>query len=92
MVGVSEKIKHFWSESMKAWRLDLTCNNQTLGGVDVKQGRFQGDSLSSLSFVLCLIPLTVVLHKPESAYRFLSNKKKINHLLFIDFLKSYATN
>ena len=70
MVGVSEKIKHFWSESMKAWRLDLTCNNQTLGGVDVKQGRFQGDSLSSLSFVLCLIPLTVVLHKPESAYRF----------------------
>ena len=92
MVGVSEKIKHFWSESMKAWRLDLTCNNQTLGGVDVKQGRLQGDSLSSLSFVLCLIPLTVVLHKSESAYRFLSNKKKINHLLFIDFLKSYATN
>ena len=92
MVGVSEEVKHFWSESMKPWRLDLTCNNQTLGGVDVKQGRFQGDSLSSLSFVLCLIPLTVVLHKPESAYRFLSNKKKINHLLFIDFLKSYATN
>ena len=92
MVGVSEKIKHFWSESMKAWRLDLTSNNQTLGGVDIKQGIFQGDSLSSLSFVLCLIPLTVVLHKSESAYRFLSNRKKINHLLFIDFLKSYARN
>ena len=35
MVGVSEQIKHFLSESMKAWRVDLTCN-QSLGGVDIK--------------------------------------------------------
>ena len=35
-VGVSEKIKHFLSKSMKAWRVDLTCNNQSLGGVDIK--------------------------------------------------------
>ena len=28
MVGVSEKIKFFLSESMKALRVGLTCNNQ----------------------------------------------------------------
>ena len=43
MVGVSEQIKHFLPESMKAWRVDLTCNNQSLGGVDITREIFQGD-------------------------------------------------
>ena len=34
-----------------------------LAGVDIKRRIFQGDSLSSLLFVLCLIPLTVILCK-----------------------------
>ena len=77
-VRVSEKVKHFLSKSMKAWRVDLTCNNQSLGGVDIKQGIFQGGSISPLLYVLCLIPLTVILRNSESAYQFSSNKKKID--------------
>ena len=42
--------------------------------------------------MLCLIPLTLILHKVESAYQFSSNKKKINHLLFMADLKLYAKN
>ena len=57
----------------------MTCNKQSLGGVDIKRGIFQGDSLSPLLFVLCLIPLTVILCKSESAYQYSSNKEKINH-------------
>ena len=91
MVVVSEQIKHFLSESMDL-RVDLTCNNQSLGGVDIKRGIFQANSLSSLLFVLCLIPLTVILHKSESAYQFSSNKLKINYLLFMDDLKLYTKN
>ena len=92
MVGVSEQIKLFLSESMKAWRVDLTCSNQSLGRVNIKRGIFQGDSLSSLLFVLGLIPLTLILHKSESTYQFSSMKEKINHLLFMDDLKLYAKN
>ena len=84
---MTEQIKHFLSESMKAWRVDLTCNNQSLGGVDIKQGIFQGDSLSILLFVLCLIPLSVILRNSKRAYQFSSHKEKINHLLFMDDLK-----
>ena len=91
-VVVSEQIKHFFPESMKAWRMDLTCNNQFLGGVDMKRGIFQGDSLSPLLFLLCLIPLTVVLRKSERAYQFSSKQDKISHLLFMDYLKLYAKN
>ena len=91
MVGVSEQIQLFLSESTKAWRVDLTCNSQSLGRVDIKRGIFQGDSLSPLLFVLCLIPLTLILHKSESAYQFSSTKGKINHL-FMDDLKLYVKN
>ena len=55
VAGVSEQIKIFLSESMKAWRVDFKYNNQSLGRVDMKRGIFQGDSLSLLLFVLCLI-------------------------------------
>ena len=92
MVGVCERIKHFLPESMKAWRVDLTCNNQSLGGVDKKRRIFQGDSLSPLLSVLCLIPLPVILRTSESAYQFSSNEEKINHLLFMDDLKLSAKN
>ena len=34
MVGVSEQINDLLSDSMKAWKVDLKCNNQSLGGVD----------------------------------------------------------
>ena len=91
MVGVSEKIKLFLSESMKAWRVDLPCNNQYLGRVDIKRGIFQGDSLSPLLFVLLLF-YYVISDKSESAYQFSSTKEKINLLLFMDDLKLYAKN
>ena len=92
MVGMSEQIKCFLSKSMKARRVDLACNNQSLGGVDIKRRIFQGDSLSPLLFVLCLIQLTLILDKSESAYQFSSTKEKVNHLLFMDDLKLYAKN
>ena len=91
MVGVSEQIKLFLSESMKAWRVDLTCNNQYLGRVDIKRGIFQGDSLSPLLFVLLLF-YHAISDKSESVYQFSSTKEKINLLLFMDDLKLYVKN
>ena len=60
--------------------------------MDIKRGIFQGDSLSPVLFVLCLLPLTLILHKSESAYRFPSTKEKINRVLFMDDLKLQAEN
>ena len=76
---------------MKAWRVNLTCNNESQGRVDIKQGIFHGDSLSPLLFVLSY-SIDLILHKSESAYKFSSTKEKINHFLFMDDLKLYANN
>ena len=92
MVGVSEQIKQFLSKSTKAWKVDFICDNQSLVGVNIKRRIFQGDSLSPLLSVFSLTPLTVILHKSQSAYQHSSNKEKINHLLFMDDLKLYAKN
>ena len=41
-------------------------------------------------FVLALIPLSLILRKAKTAYKFSGSKKKINHLLFIDDLELYG--
>ena len=66
--------------------------NSELGEVNIKRGIFQGDSFSSLVFVLVLIPLSLILRKAKAAYEFSRSKVKINHLLFMDDLKLYSCN
>ena len=42
---------------MKSWKLELNALGKTLGEDYIKGGIFQGDSLSPLLFVLCMVPL-----------------------------------
>ena len=91
MCGVAENVKKLLSESMRTWRTELTSGNISLGQVKIERGIFQGDSLSPLLFVMCMIPLTYILREEEAGYRLGKNKnRKINHLLFMDDLKLYG--
>ena len=75
---------------MEMWKVMLCSGNYELGEVEIKLGIFQGDSLSTLVFVLALIPLSLILRKAKAAYEFSESKGKINHLLFMDYLKLYS--
>ena len=58
-------------------------------------GILQGDCLSLILFVLCVNPLSHLLNKLCDGYRIGTpgnRTTKINHLLFIDDLKTYAPN
>ena len=91
MFGVGENIKTFLVNRMEKWRV-MCARNSELGEVDIKRGIFQGDSLSSLVFVLTLIPLSLILRKAKAAYEFSGTKEKMNNILFMDDLKLYSRN
>ena len=61
MFGIAANVKQFLLSSMEGWKTELTSCGQTIGGVDINMGIFQGDSLSPLLFVLCMVPLSFVL-------------------------------
>ena len=70
--------------STEKWKIMLCLGNSELGEVEIKRDIFQGDSLSTLVFVLALIPLSLILRKTKAAYEFSERKEKINHLLLMD--------
>ena len=92
MFGVAENIKTLLVNSMEKWKVMLCAGNSELREVDIKQGFFQGDSLSPLVLVLALILLRLMLRKTKVVYEFSGNKEKINHPLFMDDLKLYSHN
>ena len=93
MVGVAEGVRKFLCRSMKEWTTNLECGGQHLAKVDIKRGIFQGDSLSPLLFIICLIPLSVMLREAKHGYQLnRSTSGKVNHLLYMDDLKLYGSN
>ncbi len=90
--GIAENVRTFMSDSMRSWKLELTSAGERLGDVHIQRGIFQGDSLSPLLFVLCLIPLTLILRKVAAFYEWGDKEFRVNHLLFMDDLKLFAKN
>ena len=68
----------------------MTTNGEDLGNVNVKRGIFQRDGQSPLLFALSLVPLSLILKKVNSCYKWGKKEHKLNHLLSMDDLKLYA--
>ena len=91
LAQVSDNILEFVKRSMANWQTELTSCRESLVKVNTRRGTFQGDSLSPLLLVMCMMPLTQVIHKTKARYT-LGGGEKINHLLFKDDLKLYGKN
>lgn len=89
-LGIDDHVQTLLRQSMKRWKVELTCGDEVLGEIGIKRGIFQGDALSPLLFVVCLMPLSYILNNNPTGYEFASNGQRINHLLFMDDLKLYA--
>ena len=92
MFGVSANICSFMTQAMVLWHTQLICGDQYLGTVDIQCGIFQGDSFSPLLFIMCLLPLTMILRKCSNGYHLGDEHMIINHLLYLDDLKLYGRN
>ena len=90
LVGAADNIVNVLEKSMTKWKVRLNAGDKVLGDVNVKRGIFQGDSLSPLLFVICLIPMSLILRKMKAGYSLGKNQPKLNHLLYMDDLKLFG--
>ena len=72
---------------MSHWETELTSGGQSLGKVKIQRGIFQGDSLSPLLFIICLIPLSLILRNVKAGFEFRKSGPSSNHLLYMDDVK-----
>ena len=84
MFDIAKNVQDYLNKSMQSWKLELNAPAKTLRKVDIRRGIFQGDSLSPLLFVLCMVPLTWLLKRSKAGYEWGNNQFKLNHVLFMD--------
>jgi len=94
LIGINNKVISFTKKVVTYWKAHvcLHAENKLIETEDIKIhcGIFQGDSLSSLLFCICLIPLTEQLNRLNTGYVEHTTKTKISHLLYMDDLKLIA--
>ena len=90
MLDIADNVRSFLEKSTKKRKLLLNSNGSDLCEVDVKRDIFQGDSLSPLIFVICMIPLFLHLRKVKTSYEWSRKEFKLNPLLFMDDLKLFG--
>ena len=88
--GVAENTKNFLVNSINELKLELTSNGVSLGNVEIRRCIFQGGNFSPLLFLLCMVPLSLILRKVKFPYEFGDKNTRINHLLFMDDLQLFA--
>ena len=75
---------------MNRWKNNLYTDRKLLRSVPIRRGIFQGDSFSSLLFVIVLLTLTHILRDTGMGYQLEKNGTKVNYLFFMDNLILYG--
>ena len=88
MLGVADNVISFLEKSIK-WKLLLNSNGSDLCKVGINRDIFQGDSLLSLIFVICMIPLSFLLRKVKLSNEWGKDEFKLNNLLLMDDFKLF---
>ena len=57
MYKVLHEVINFLEKTRKTWRVELTAGGRSLAEAKIQRGIFQGDALSTLLFVIAMMPL-----------------------------------
>ena len=90
LVGAADNVINILEKSLLSWRVQLNAGDQVLRDGNIRRRIFQGDSLSPLLFVICLLLMFLILRKNKAGYSLGKNRPKLNHLLCMDDLKLFG--
>ena len=89
------KIQNFYKHCMPQWKTTLNIKSKTelmtTDNINIKTGIFQGDIPSPVCFIISLLPLSFLLNETKLGFS-IEHGIKINHLLFMDDIKIYASS
>ena len=83
MIGPPIIMMKFLENSMAQWETNIEQPREKLSKIKNKRGKFQGDSLSPLIFVIALIALSVILKAASMSYKF---KMDLNSIISFSWM------
>ena len=92
MYKISHEVINFIEQTMKTWRVELAAGGRSIAETKIQRGVFQGDALSSLLFIIAMMPLNHILRKCAAGCKLSRPQEKINHLMYMDDIKLFAKN
>ena len=92
MSNISGEVIKFIENTMKDRRVQLTAGGKSLKEVKIQRGRFQGEVLSPLIFVIAMMPLSLIFRKRTGGNNIYKSQEKINHLMYMDDIKLFVEN
>ena len=90
MYNISGEVIKLIQKTIENWNVELTARGRSLAQVNIQRGFFQGDALSPLLLVIAMIPLSHMLRKCTSGYKFHKSQENINDLMYTDEIKLFA--
>ena len=76
MYNISDEVINFIEKTMKTWRVELTLGGRSLAQAKIQRAIFQGDALSSLLFIIAIMPLNHILRKCTAGYKLTKSQEK----------------
>ena len=70
----------------------MTEGDRSLAEAKLQRGIFQGDELSTLLYIIAMIPLNYIPRKCTARHKLSKLQKKIDHLICMDDIKLFAKN
>ena len=90
MYKISHETINFIGKTMKNWSVELRAGGKSLTETKIQRRIFQGDALSTLLFIIAMMPLNHTLKKCTAGYKLSISQEKINDLMYMDDIKLFA--